>query len=211
MKRKFKKYWGNFDNSNMLLYVVVVLDPRYKLKYLKFWVGTCCEATKSKELLKKIKDALTHLYWGNFDNSNMLLYVVVVLDPRYKMKYLKFWVGTCCEATKSKELLKKIKDALTHLYDWYLENNASTIVQEKSSSQTMASESAFSMGGCIIDPFCSNLSPNMVEALICTQNWIRASSTTIGLRDGMDEVEEYEQLEGDLVDMIVVERTVITD
>ncbi|KAK9293198.1 hypothetical protein L1049_021187 [Liquidambar formosana] len=62
MKRKFEKYWGNFDNSNMLLYVAVVLDPRYKLKFVKFWVGTCYEANKGKELLKKIKDALTRLH-----------------------------------------------------------------------------------------------------------------------------------------------------
>ncbi|KAK9286449.1 hypothetical protein L1049_014846 [Liquidambar formosana] len=231
-------------------------------------------------------------YWGNFNNSNKLLYVAVVLDPRYKLKFVKFWLETCYEANKGKELLKKIKDALTCLYDWYLENNASTTVQEKSSSQTsvpmpkddeddvramitsqwakhieekdgcgsksevdkylaeskeeevekfdilawwkrnsfryptlsklardllallvstVASESAFSTGGRIIDPFRSNLSPNMVEALIYTQNSIRASSTTISLRDAMDEVEEYEQLQADLVDIIAVEQTVIAD
>ena len=27
MKNKFERYWGNFDNMNHLLYVVLVLDP----------------------------------------------------------------------------------------------------------------------------------------------------------------------------------------
>ena len=27
MKNEFERYWGNFDNMNHLLYVVLVLDP----------------------------------------------------------------------------------------------------------------------------------------------------------------------------------------
>ncbi|XP_019263737.1 PREDICTED: zinc finger BED domain-containing protein RICESLEEPER 2-like [Nicotiana attenuata] len=36
MKLKFDKYWGDFDNMNILLFVAVVLDPRYKMRYVKF-------------------------------------------------------------------------------------------------------------------------------------------------------------------------------
>ncbi|XP_077249164.1 zinc finger BED domain-containing protein RICESLEEPER 2-like [Tasmannia lanceolata] len=36
MKGKFDKYWGNIDKINMMLLVAVVLDPRFKLKYIKF-------------------------------------------------------------------------------------------------------------------------------------------------------------------------------
>ena len=40
---------------------------------------------------------------------------------------------------------------------------------------TVASESAFSAGGRVVDPFRGRLEPETVEALICTKSWIGAS------------------------------------
>jgi hypothetical protein len=40
---------------------------------------------------------------------------------------------------------------------------------------TVASESAFSTGGRVIDPFRSRLETEMVEALICTKDWVAAT------------------------------------
>ena len=30
MQEKFDKYWGSWEKTNMLIYIVVLLDPRYK-------------------------------------------------------------------------------------------------------------------------------------------------------------------------------------
>ena len=68
---------------------------------------------------------------------------------------------------------------------------------------TVASESAFSTGGRVLDPFRSSLLPSTVEALICTQNWIRKSSTPINLRDALDEVEQLEKIESGNISFLI--------
>ncbi|XP_038686686.1 uncharacterized protein LOC119986196 [Tripterygium wilfordii] len=39
---------------------------------------------------------------------------------------------------------------------------------------SVASECAFSVGSRVVDPFRSCLTPRMVEALVCTSDWLRA-------------------------------------
>ena len=56
---------------------------------------------------------------------------------------------------------------------------------------TVASELAFSTGGPILDPLRSSLALEMVQSLICTQNWLQ-SSVQISLRQAMDDVELFE-------------------
>uniref|UniRef100_A0A7N0ZQW8 BED-type domain-containing protein n=1 Tax=Kalanchoe fedtschenkoi TaxID=63787 RepID=A0A7N0ZQW8_KALFE len=36
MKAKYDKYWGNITKMNMIIYIGVVLDPRFKLDYVQF-------------------------------------------------------------------------------------------------------------------------------------------------------------------------------
>ncbi|KAL5559276.1 hypothetical protein UlMin_035487 [Ulmus minor] len=45
MKKFFDKYWGNLDNTNLLLYVDAVLDPRYKLGYIKYCLSCFYDAS----------------------------------------------------------------------------------------------------------------------------------------------------------------------
>ena len=58
---------------------------------------------------------------------------------------------------------------------------------------TVASKSAFSTGGRVLDPFRSSLTPRIVEALICTQDWIRSSNSPILVEEAIDDVENLEQ------------------
>nr|GEV52173.1 hypothetical protein [Tanacetum cinerariifolium] len=48
---------------------------------------------------------------------------------------------------------------------------------------TVASESAFSMSGRVLDPYRNALSPQIVEALICTQSWVCTLQKSIYMDD----------------------------
>ncbi|MDV3191305.1 MAG: hAT family dimerization domain-containing protein, partial [Candidatus Phytoplasma australasiaticum] len=60
---------------------------------------------------------------------------------------------------------------------------------------SVASESAFSTSGRILDPFRSSLSPKMVEALVCTQSWLKGSHEKTKFNKFLDESHSYELLE----------------
>ena len=57
---------------------------------------------------------------------------------------------------------------------------------------TVASESAFSTGGRILDSFWSSLSPRMVEAIICARDWLQKGHRNINLEKSLEELEKIE-------------------
>jgi len=62
MMAKYKKYWGDQDTQNFLLYVVVVLDPRFKLKYVRFCFGRLYDVEEAENFTIKVKDTLLRLF-----------------------------------------------------------------------------------------------------------------------------------------------------
>lgn len=60
---------------------------------------------------------------------------------------------------------------------------------------TISSESCFSTSGRIISPHRCSLSPRSVQALICTQSWLRGEIETLELDLSIEEVEFCEEVE----------------
>ncbi|KAK9924582.1 hypothetical protein M0R45_032946 [Rubus argutus] len=60
---------------------------------------------------------------------------------------------------------------------------------------TVASENAFSLGSRVVDPFRSSLTPQMVEALVCTNDWLRAEQPNFYKEPTTEELELYQALE----------------
>ncbi|KAL5790391.1 hypothetical protein ACOSQ2_005279 [Xanthoceras sorbifolium] len=62
MKSKFDKYWEKIEDVNKLLIIALVLDPRYKLDYVKFCFGDMFDDKKTKEMTCDIRELLIQLY-----------------------------------------------------------------------------------------------------------------------------------------------------
>lgn len=64
---------------------------------------------------------------------------------------------------------------------------------------SVASESAFSTGGRIIDPFRSCLTHFMVEVLMCTEQWLKqdihCESRVLTNEEILEDIEEQEKIE----------------
>ncbi|MFS7960908.1 putative HAT dimerization domain, ribonuclease H-like superfamily [Helianthus anomalus] len=73
---------------------------------------------------------------------------------------------------------------------------------------TVASESAFSTGGRVLDSFRTSLTPRMVEALVCAQDWLRASNNPISIEDTNFDVEKLEE---DMKELTLEQPTIVID
>ena len=104
-----------------------------------------------------------------------------------------------------KYLLEASEDASNlkfSLLDWWKENAPRYPILSKMArdvfavpASTVASESAFSLGKRVVDPFRSSLTPQMVECLVCMSDWLRGTGFRIYNEPSKAEMELYGELE----------------
>ncbi|XP_050260111.1 zinc finger BED domain-containing protein RICESLEEPER 1-like [Quercus robur] len=224
MQTKFEKYWGEGEKINPLLYVAVVFDPRKKLRFLKFSFSEIYGNAVAEVMVDKVKDLLFKLY--NFYTSIHSPNVqdqsgserteletdandpYVMVHSRYE-RFLQVEQSVGCNNELERYLAENCdgrKDANFEILEWWRDNCnryqvLSKVVKDVLAVpvSTVASESAFSTGGRIVDPFRSALSPLMVQNLVCSQNWLQAT-VPISHRQSRDDVEA---LEKELLDLVL--------
>uniref|UniRef100_A0A803QCF8 Transposase n=1 Tax=Cannabis sativa TaxID=3483 RepID=A0A803QCF8_CANSA len=156
MKEKYDKYWGKIEGLNLLLLVAVLLDPRHKEPFLNVCFEMMCGDSKKLQDILQIQQCDAKLKAVDFSNN--------------KTEVDKYFIEACENDNQSDfDILK-----------WWKKNAGrfkilSMIAQDVFAMpvSTVASESAFSTGACVIDRYRSCLTPKAVQALICTQNWIQ--------------------------------------
>ncbi|KAK4596447.1 hypothetical protein RGQ29_014471 [Quercus rubra] len=219
MEAKFEKYWGKGDKINKLLYVAVVLDPRKKMRFLKFSFSEIYGDEVADEMVDLVRKFMDRLYddYSRVDSPNVVLpsenerthkegdtigcsdpYAMV--NSRYE-RFLEVEKSIGCSNEIEKYLAENCesrRDVKFEILGWWKANSDRYLVLSKIARDvlavpvsTVASESAFSTGGRILDPFQSSLSPLMVQNLVCAQNWLQAH-VPISFRKSKDEMEALE-------------------
>uniref|UniRef100_A0A803N6R2 BED-type domain-containing protein n=1 Tax=Chenopodium quinoa TaxID=63459 RepID=A0A803N6R2_CHEQI len=222
MKRKHDKYWENVNNINLMLYVAVVLDPRRKMQYVKWAIDDQYDLDKGKELYDKIKDALNSLYehyasqqtQSGSSPSNMVDLTTTDLErfeDWHDMAEFEFErdIGSQSNLEKKSDLDKYLNDEREpntigksfDALDWWKNRGERYPIVALMAKDvlaipvsTVASESSFSTGGRVLDPFRSSLSSNMVEALICAQDWLRNTRGPLVVEENLEDIERIEEV-----------------
>ena len=73
MEAKFEKYWWKRDKINQLLYVTVVLDPRKKMRFLKFSFFEIYRDEVADEMVDLVRKTMDRLYddYSRVDSPNV--------------------------------------------------------------------------------------------------------------------------------------------
>ncbi|KAH1120986.1 hypothetical protein J1N35_004146 [Gossypium stocksii] len=225
MKEKYDKYWGDIDKMNLLMFVACVLDPRQKLKYLEFALSEMSSSEKASEMMQKLKESLYELFdeykpplHSTCSQSSVPTHVSLG-EPQQKIKrrmqalYKKRELEICGE-DKTSELDKYLVEANEEFVEdfdillWWKVNSPRFPTLSKMARDvlaipvsTVASESTFSTGGRVLDQYRSSLTPKIVQALVCTQDWIRKSSSQEDIKKIEEQIQELDKIENGLMQM----------
>lgn len=82
--------------------------------------GNCMVYLMAENMLKKFDK------YQDIENINQL-FVVVVLNHKYKLKYIKFWFGCLHKNDMANEMARKVKDALPYFDEWFDDNKPNSV------------------------------------------------------------------------------------
>ncbi|VFQ88138.1 unnamed protein product [Cuscuta campestris] len=133
-------------------------------------------------------------YCGDIDKMNKLIYMGLILDPNLKYIGIQLIVHFMYGQDKGETVAEDIKKFANKLFEEYRVIYTPTIHLSGESSILSTSASSSKEGSLDI---MYSISEQMVQALICGQDWIRAQLRKPKL-DMEENIEELEKIEKDL-------------
>ncbi|CAI8610764.1 unnamed protein product [Vicia faba] len=208
MKKKYDKYWRSHEKLNMMLLIALVFDPRRKVRLFDWMVRRYYNKVDADALKETLESCLKSIYeeyctgfmppQGNPHESQ------VFSNVSHPYGTAEFYLSEGCDNADN-ELTTYLREKLEHnmeinVLEWWKVNSGrypilANIARDvlAITISTVASESAFSTGERVLDPYRSSLTPTTVEALICTQDWLKGTSSSLITNKDFDILERLEQ------------------
>ncbi|XP_059444147.1 zinc finger BED domain-containing protein RICESLEEPER 1-like [Corylus avellana] len=195
MKAKFDKYWSK---CSLALAVAVILDPRFKMKLVEYYYSQIYGST-ALDRIKEVSDGIKELFNAYSICSTMVDQGSALPgsslpstsnDTRDRLRgFDKFLHETSLSQNAISDLDKYLEEPVFprncdfNILNWWkvhmprypiLSMMARDVLGTPMS--TVAPELAFSTGGRVLDNCRSSLNADTLQALICTQDWMRMES-----------------------------------
>ncbi|XP_050220684.1 zinc finger BED domain-containing protein DAYSLEEPER-like [Mercurialis annua] len=215
MKDKFDKYLGD---CNLLISMGAVMDPRNKTKIIDYCFPLVYSREDCVKHVSTIKECLNKLYTEYLEDYRTNSIEVVETRKDYGGSSFKgktrgridFYnyirsVETVNEQIKSE--LDIYFEEGCHIYEdesnfdvlgWWRMNSLKYKVLSKMACDlssipitSVASESAFSAGGRVIDQYRASLGTDAVQVLLCGEDWLRAYYGIKRKTKDKEDIKEY--------------------
>lgn len=197
MFEKFEKYW---NIVHIVLAVAAVLDPRHKMKVMEYYFPTIFGGSGHMEInqVKHVCHELINEYKSKLSMSEQtpcdsaIPPITLSESQTSHKKSLKDLVAFLSSSSNNLCAKSELEYYLDEpilpwsedfdILNWWKTNGIKYPTLQMVARDflavpvsTVASESAFSTGGRVISIHRSRLHPDTVEALMCSQNWLRAN------------------------------------
>ncbi|XP_070039782.1 zinc finger BED domain-containing protein RICESLEEPER 2-like isoform X2 [Nicotiana tomentosiformis] len=218
MQEKFKKYRGELENMNKIIFIASVLDPRNKFEYVSLALEKLFGEKKGKKINAEVYAYMNSLFEeystgscpqspssstssNNTSNtSSGSVITVSLIRTKLHLKKQKEDNGSGGAKSELDKYISEEQEPFSEEFDilsWWeihalrfpiLSELARDVLAIKISS--VASECAFSTGGRILDSFRSSLTPKCVQVLVCVQDWLREEKNPISVEEDLEYLEE---------------------
>ncbi|CAN0843228.1 Zinc finger BED domain-containing protein RICESLEEPER 2 [Linum grandiflorum] len=212
---------GTNKRMNRLMYLAPVFDRRYLWSILKFTFPKLYGEHRGEELLVEVREELNAMFdvykekqarerndsshtQSSMSTSEGMHVLVDDGDDLYAdYVVVPTRVGERAELekylTSEREEMEENGKPFDVLGWWKVNAFKCPILSEMANDilavpiSTVALESCFSTGGRVLDDFKSSLTPAIVEALICAEDWLRTSYASVPVEEGLEDQLEFER------------------